>query len=83
MFSATLPISIGAVARFRNLHRTNRQKELGARLPPSIPSKSFGGLDILKSLRWEYHFGYLGDYCLGCEIFPQYKHENLSRRNCE
>lgn len=58
---ATLPISIAAVVCFRNLRHAKRMKELGAELPPLIPTKSFGGLEVLKGLRWEYHFGYLGN----------------------
>ena len=60
-FLATLPVSVGAAVWLKNLHYAKRQKELGADLPPRISSKSFGGLDILKGLRWEYHFGYIGN----------------------
>jgi len=61
IFLATLPISIAVLVCLRNRRHAKRQKELGAELPPSIPSKSFGGLDVLKGLRWEYYFGYIGD----------------------
>lgn len=61
IFPATLLISIAAVVYLRNRRYAKKQKELGAELPPSIPSQSFGGLDVLKALRWEYHFGYIGD----------------------
>jgi hypothetical protein len=57
----TLSISIARAVYLRNRHYAKRQKELGAVLPPSIPNKSFGGLDVLKGLRWEYRFGYIGD----------------------
>ena len=61
IFLATFPISIAVLVCVRNRCYAKRQEELGAVFPPLIPSKSFGGLDILRSLRWEYHFGYIGD----------------------
>ena len=69
IFLATLPISVALVVCLRNLHRAKRLKELGAELPPLLASKSPGGLDLLKGLRWEYRFGYLGDSYLRCERF--------------
>lgn len=69
IFLATLPVSIAALVCLRNRNHAKRQKELGAELPPSIPSKSFGGLDVLKGLRWEYYFGYIGDSHFRCERF--------------
>lgn len=71
-FLVTLPISIGTVVCLKNLHCAKRQEKAGAELPPPISSKSFGGLDIVKGLRWEYHFGYIGDCYFG--------HERLHRR---
>ena len=65
IFPATLSISIAIAVYLRNRRYAKRQKELGAVLPPPIPSKSFGGLDVLRSLRWEYHFGYIGDSYFG------------------
>lgn len=61
IFPTTLSISIVATVYLRNRRHVKRQNELGAVFPPSIPSKSFGGLDVLKGLRWEFHFGYIGD----------------------
>jgi len=61
IFLVTLSTSVVTAVYLRNRRYSKRQKELGAVLPPSIPSKSFGGLDVLKALRWEYHFGYIGD----------------------
>jgi len=66
IFLATLPISVATVVCLRNLRYAKRLKELGAELPPLLPSKSLGGLDLLKALRWEYCFGYLGDCYLRC-----------------
>ena len=57
IFLATLPISIAIVVGLGNLRSAKRQKELGAELPPPIHNESLGGLDVLKSLRWEYRFG--------------------------
>ena len=67
IFLVTLPISVATVVCLRNLRYTKRLKGLGAELPPLLPSKSVGGLDLLKDLRWEYRFGYLGDCYLRCE----------------
>ena len=69
VFLATLPISVALVVCLRNLHRTKRLKELGAELPPPLTSRLPGGLDLLKGLRWEYRFGYLGDFHPRCERF--------------
>ena len=41
-------------------------------LPPSIPDESFGGFDLLKTLRREFYFGYIGNPYLR-EILPPYK----------
>ncbi|KAF9645457.1 cytochrome P450 [Thelephora ganbajun] len=61
IFLATLPVSVAILVSLRDRRYAKRQKELGARLPPPIPSKSFAGLDVLKDLRREYHFGYIGE----------------------
>jgi len=61
------PVSITAVVCLRNHRFAKKQQELGAEFPPLIPTKSLGGLDVLKGLRWEYYFGYIGDYYSGCE----------------
>ena len=64
IFPATLSISIVTAVYLRNCRYAKRLKKLDAVLPPQIPSNSFGGLDVLKGLRWEYNFGYIGDsYC--------------------
>ena len=41
-------------------------------LPPSIPNKPFGGFDLLKTLRREFYFGYIGNPHLW-EISSPYK----------
>ena len=69
IFLATLPISVAAAVCLRNLRYAKRLKELGAEFPPLLPGKSLGGLDLLKALRWEYRFGYLGDYSIRCRSF--------------
>lgn len=61
IFPATLPVSLAVLVILRRYRDARRRKELNAESPPSIPSKSLGGLDIVKSLRWEYHFGYIGN----------------------
>ena len=61
IFLTALPLSVVALVCLQNLRHVRRQTELGAELPPPIPTKSVGGLDLLKEFRWEYHFGYLGD----------------------
>jgi len=76
IFLATLPISTATVLYLRNRRYTKTLKELGAEFPPLLPSKSPGGVDLLKSLRWEYRFGYLGDFYLSCGSFAQCKHKN-------
>lgn len=65
IFPTTLSISFATVVYLQNRSHAKRRKELGAEFPPSIPSKSFGGLDVLSALRWEYHFGYIGDFYFG------------------
>lgn len=69
IFLATLPISVATVVCLRNLRYAKRLKDLGADLPPLLPSKSLGGLDLIKSLRWEYRFGYLGNCYIRCGGF--------------
>lgn len=61
IFSASLPISIAALVCLQNHRHAKRQRELAAELPPFIPTTTFGGLDVVKALRWEYHFGYIGN----------------------
>ena len=61
MVPITLPISIATVVYLRNRSYAKRQQELGTILPPSIPYESFGGLDLLKTLRREFYFGYIGN----------------------
>lgn len=58
---ATFPISIAILVCLRDYRHARRQKKLGAVPPPSVPSNSFAGLDVVKALRWEYQFGYTGD----------------------
>lgn len=62
VFPVTLPVSIAAMVFLRDYRYAKRRDELGAGFPRPIPSKSFGGLDVVKSLRWEYHFGYIGEF---------------------
>ena len=61
IFPTTLFISVVTVVYLRNRSYEKRQKELDVEFPPSITSKSFGGLDGVKELRWKYHFGYIGN----------------------
>ena len=61
IFSISLPFSVAALVCLRNYRQAKKEKELGAESPPSVPSKVFGGLDVVKDLRWEYRFGHLGD----------------------
>lgn len=71
IFSISLPLSVAALVCLRNYRHAKRQKQLGAEFPPSIPSRTFGGLDVVKALRREYHFGYIGDSSLE---YPQLRY---------
>lgn len=72
MIPFTLPISIATVVYLQSRRYAKRQKELGTRLPPSVPYESFGGLDLLKTLRREFYYGYIGNPYLS-EISSRYK----------
>ena len=83
IFLATLSISIVTAVYLRNRRYAKRLKKLDAVLPPQVPSNSFGGLDVLKGLRWEYHFGYIGDSYFELVASLQYKRRIASRRTNE
>jgi hypothetical protein len=65
IFLSTIPVSIAILIYLRNHQYARRWKEAGAEFPPQIPSQTLGGLDIVQSLRWEYHFGFIGDPYFG------------------
>ena len=69
IFSTSLPISVAALVSLRNYRYAKKEKDLGAESPPSVPSKIFGGLDVVKDLRWEYHSGHLGDFSFRYQDF--------------
>jgi hypothetical protein len=69
IFSTSLPISVAVLVCLRNYRHAKKEKELGAESPPSVPGRIFGGLDVVKDLRWEYHFGHIGDSPFGYQDF--------------
>ena len=80
IFLTSLPFSIATLVCLRNHRHANRQKELGVELPPFIPSKTFGGLDVVEALRWEFRFGYMGDSSFGYQrFFPVQTQKTFSR----
>lgn len=80
-----LAVSSAALIFLRDHHYAKRRGETGAEFPPLIPSKTFGGLDIVQALRRETQSGYLGMRISsqGPWILPQSERENVSRRSSQ